>query len=119
MFTVDQVYNRRNDRVIIDQGTPAPPVNRTKHPAGVMMLGIVASNGWKCQPIFIPSGLKVNTEVYISLLRDNLLPWLRKNYPDGNYVFQGRGAGPYQQEDARVDVPELGLLLVEGRLAAQ
>jgi inhibitor of nuclear factor kappa-B kinase subunit alpha len=92
MFTVDQVYNRRNDRVIVDEGQSATPVNKTKHPAGVMMLGIVSSDGKKCPPIFIPSGLKVNTDVYIGLLEQHLVPWLRKNYPEGNYVFQQDGA---------------------------
>jgi hypothetical protein len=92
MFTVNQVYNRRNDRVIVDQGDSGTPVNKTKHPAGVMVLGIVASDGKTCPPIFIPAGLKVNTEVYIGLLERHLVPWLRRNYPDGNYVFQQDGA---------------------------
>jgi inhibitor of nuclear factor kappa-B kinase subunit alpha len=92
MFTVDQVYNRRNDRCIVNKGESATPVPKTKHPAGVMVLGIVASDGKKLDPIFIPSGLKVNTEVYIDLLSTKLLPWLRRNYPEGNYVFQQDGA---------------------------
>jgi hypothetical protein len=57
-----------------------------------MVLGIVASDGRKCPPIFVPEGEKVNTEAYIGLLEANLLPWLRKNYPAGNYVFQQDGA---------------------------
>jgi len=92
MFTVDQVYNRRNDRIIVDQGDTATPVNKTKHPAGVMVLGIISSDGKTCPPIFIPAGLKVNTDVYIGLLERHLVPWLRRNYPDGNYVFQQDGA---------------------------
>jgi transposase len=92
LFTVDQVYNRRNDRIIVDQGTPATPVNKTKHPASVMVLGIVASDGNKCPAIFVPAGVKVNTEAYIDLLETKMLPWLRKTYPKGNYVFQQDGA---------------------------
>jgi hypothetical protein len=92
IFTVDQVYNRRNDRVIVDQGTPATPVNKTKHPASVMVLGIVASDGKKPPPIFVPAGVKINTEAYLELLDRHLLPWLRKNYPQGNYCFQQDGA---------------------------
>jgi hypothetical protein len=53
-----------------------------------MVLGIVASDGRKAPPIFIPDGQKVNTEMYISILKAKLLPWLRKNYPEGNYVYQ-------------------------------
>lgn len=92
IFTVDQVYNRRNDRIIVDQGSPTMPVNKTKHPASVMVLGIVASDGKKCPPIFVPAGQKVNTDLYIKLLSTHLLPWLKKNYPRGNYVFQQDGA---------------------------
>jgi len=38
MFTVDQVYNHCNDRIIVDQGESATPVNKTKHTAGIMVL---------------------------------------------------------------------------------
>jgi inhibitor of nuclear factor kappa-B kinase subunit alpha len=92
VFTVDQAYNRRNDRYIVDRGTPAVPVNKTKHPASVMVLGVICSDGRKPPPIFIPEGLKVNTEAYLNLLETELLPWLKKTYPEGNYVFQQDGA---------------------------
>jgi transposase len=92
IFTVDQAYNRRNDRMIVGQGESAAPVPKTKHPASCMVLGIVASDGKKCPPIFIPAGAKVNTDMYIDLLSTHLVPWLRKNYPKGNYVFQQDGA---------------------------
>jgi hypothetical protein len=102
MFTVDQVYNRRNDRVIVNMGDSGTPVNKTKHPAGVMVLGIVASDGKKCPPIFIPGGLKVNTEVYIDLLKKKFVPWLRRTYPDGNYVFQQDGAPAHTSKRTQV-----------------
>ena len=88
VFTVDQAYNRRNDRQIVNMGDTGTPVSRTKHPASIMLLGIVASNGKKAPPIFIPDGEKVNSEVYINILATKLLPWLRKTFPAGNYVFQ-------------------------------
>ncbi len=92
IFTVDQAYNRRNDRFIVDQGNPATPVSKTKHPASCMVLGIVCSDGQKPPPIFVPAGVKVNTEEYLRLLESKLLPWLKKTYPRGNYVFQQDGA---------------------------
>jgi hypothetical protein len=88
IFTIDQSYNRRNDRQIVDVGVSGDPVARTKHPASVMMLGIVASSGQKAPPIFIPEGEKVNTEVYIAILRSKVLPWLKKTFPNGDYIFQ-------------------------------
>ena len=92
LFTVDQVHNRRNDRVIVRAGQQSQPVCKTKHPAGVMVLGIIASDGNKCPPIFVPSGLKVTSDAYIELLQKFVLPWLKKNYPHGNFVFQQDGA---------------------------
>ena len=92
IFTVDQVYNRRNDRQIINMGDVGSPVSRTKHPASIMFLGVVASNGEKAPPIFIPEGEKVNTESYISILEAKVLPWLKKTFPLNNYEFQQDGA---------------------------
>jgi len=88
IFTIDQVYNRRNDRLIVDLGSPTTSVNKTKHPASVMVLGMVASDGNKCLPIFIPSGEKVNTESYIGILASKFLPMLKRMFPGGNYVLQ-------------------------------
>ena len=88
VFTVDQAYNRRNDQQIVSIGSRGEPVSRTKHPASVMFLGIVTSDGKKGPPIFIPDGVKVNTDVYIDILATQVLPWLRKAYPKGNYIFQ-------------------------------
>ena len=92
IFTVNQAYNRRNDRIIVNQGESATLVSRTKHPQSVMVLGVVASDGHKCPPIFVPAGVKVNTEAYLELLESKVLPWLKKTYPQGNYVFQQDGA---------------------------
>jgi transposase len=85
IFTVDQTYNRRNDRQIVDLGCSGDPVSRTKHPASIMLLGIVASNGKKAPPIFVPEGEKVNTEAHITMLKSRVLPWLKKTFPQGNF----------------------------------
>ena len=92
LFTTDQVYNWRNDCVIINQGTPATPENKTKHLASVMVLGVVSSDGTNCPPIFILAGVKVNKDVYIKLLATSIQPLFTKNYPKGNYVVQQDGA---------------------------
>ena len=57
MFTVDPVHNRRNDRVVVKKGRKSIPVTKTKHPAGIMVLEIVASDGQKSPPYFFPQGL--------------------------------------------------------------
>lgn len=92
IFTVDQAYNRRNNRVILDQGEAPTPVNRTKHPASVMVLGVVASNGKKCPPIFIESGVRITADIYIDLLKSKVLPWIKRELRGDEYVFQQDGA---------------------------
>jgi hypothetical protein len=92
LFTVDQSYNRRNNCQIVSIGEKGEHVSRSKHPASVMFLGIVASNGKKCPPIFIPEGLKVNSEAYIDILRTRVLPWLKRTFPRKNYIYQQDGA---------------------------
>ncbi len=41
---VNQSNNLRNDCIIVDRGEPATPVLKTKHPASVMVLGVVTSD---------------------------------------------------------------------------
>ena len=88
MFYVDQAYNRRNNRVIVDNDAEVTPVMTTKHPQGIMMLGVVASDGKKMPPYFFPQGLKIGTEAYLKVLRTVVKPWIEANYPDGGYIFQ-------------------------------
>lgn len=92
IFTVDQVYNRRNDRFIASSTADVKGVFRTKHPAQVMVLGVLGSDGKKMPPYFFKPNEKVNTEVYYKVLRYHVLPWLKANYPKGNYVWTQDGA---------------------------
>ena len=50
---------------------------RTKHPAQVMVLGVVASDGRKMDPFFFKPNEKIGTEAYYKALRWTILPWLR------------------------------------------
>lgn len=75
-FTVDPVYNKQNDRVISFGKTPPNmrSVSKTKHPASVMMLGIVASTGDKMRPIWFPTGYRLTGADYLRILKDKVLP---------------------------------------------
>lgn len=91
-FTVDQAYNRRNDRFISSEAASVIPVNRTKHPVHVMMLGVIASNGKKMPPVFIPQGLKVNQHVYMDILKTRVKPWIDEEFPGVPVTWQQDGA---------------------------
>ena len=69
---------------------------RTKHPASVIIFGVVASYGLKIPPIFIDSGVKVNADVYIKILEDHTRPLITSNFdPKAKIVYQQDGAPPH------------------------
>lgn len=98
MFTIDPVSNTRTVRFILPKKIQDVPENvkfkfTTKHPAKVMVFGAVASNGLKLLPVFIKAGLKVNTEVYMNILKDHVLLWMKANSGAHQHVI-------YQQDGA-------------------
>ena len=75
-FTVDPVINKQNNRVVCFEDTPSELryVSRTKHPASVMMLGVVASTGQKMPPIWFDAGYRLNAADYLEILKTKVLP---------------------------------------------
>lgn len=98
VFTIDSTSNSRHDRYISKERPDNVPDNvkytfRSKHPASVMVFGLVASDGKKMPPVFIQSGMRINAEMYLEILRNHVKPWIEANYPPGTrYVFQQDGA---------------------------
>ena len=81
IFTVDQVYNRRNDRYIAESRDQVKGVYRTKHPAQIMVLGVLTSDGRRMPPHFFKPNQKIGTEEYLWVLRYKILPWIKCQYP--------------------------------------
>ena len=78
-FTVDPVVNRQNDRAVAfldnrDTVEQLRTISKTKHPASVMMLGVVASNGAKMDPIWFKTGYRLTAADYLVILKDKVLP---------------------------------------------
>ena len=73
-----------------------PLVLKTKFPATVMVFGVVLSEGH----IMPPHGLKVNTKVYLDVLKSVVIPLVQSG---GRWqtlaVAAGIGAGPQVQKD--------------------
>ena len=59
---------------VVPEGDEALPIMRTKHPASVMMLGVVGSDGQKMPPYFFKVGLKINTDVYLWVMAHIVKP---------------------------------------------
>uniref|UniRef100_A0A0K2TFA8 Uncharacterized protein n=1 Tax=Lepeophtheirus salmonis TaxID=72036 RepID=A0A0K2TFA8_LEPSM len=60
---------------------------RAKHPAQVMVLGVVASDGSKMATYFFKANEKVDMDTYYKVLRYPILPWLKSTFPGDNYVL--------------------------------
>ena len=52
-----------------------PRVMKTKFPATVMVFGVVLSEGHILPPHIFEVGLKVNTKVYLDVLKGMVIPW--------------------------------------------
>ena len=101
IFTVDSYHNQRNDRFIsVGTFSEAPAAIkfhfRTKHPASVMVFGLISSDGKKMPLVFIEQGAKINANVHIDILRQHVKPWIERNYTEvDNVIFQQDGAPPH------------------------
>ena len=52
-----------------------PRVMKTKFPATVMVFGVISSEGHVMPPHNFEDGLKVNTKVYLDVLKSVVIPW--------------------------------------------
>ena len=52
-----------------------PRVMKTKFPATVMVFGVVSSEGYIIPPHIFEVGLKVNTKVYLDVLKSVMITW--------------------------------------------
>ena len=75
--------------ILLSEGDPSDVkgIFKSKHQTQVMVLGVVASYGKKMPPFFFRSVEKVGAEVYYKVQCYKVLPWLKVNYPNGNYVW--------------------------------
>ena len=92
IFTVDAVLNRRHDRYIAESPPEVKGTSKTKHPSQVIAFGVVASDEKKMPIKFYKTDEKINVETYYKTLKYQVLPWLKTNSPNGNYVWTQDGA---------------------------
>jgi hypothetical protein len=98
VFDVDSVSNSRLDRYLSSEKSEDVQDNirfkfQTKHPANVMVFGLVSSDGKKMAPHFFPVGTRIDSEKYIEVLKNKVKPWIRKTYGLGaEYVLMQDGA---------------------------
>ena len=65
-----------------------PRVMKTKFPATVMVFGVVSSEGHIMPPHIFEVGLKVNTKVYLDVLKSVVIPWCNQVASGRRWVWQ-------------------------------
>ena len=88
VFNVDRSFNCQNDRYLASDASEVPHVATTKHPASVMVLGVISSKGHVMPPVFFPQGLRLNNEGYMKVLVENVMPWMKTMAMGDPIVFQ-------------------------------
>ena len=88
-----QIWTATNNRDV-------PRVIKTKFPATVMVFGVVSSEGHIVPPHIFEVGLKVNTKVYLDVLKSVVIPWCNQVAGGRPWLWQQRrGADPQVQRD--------------------
>ena len=65
-----------------------PRVLQTKFPATVMVFDVVSSEGHIMPPHIFEVGLKVNTKVYLDVLKSVMIPWCNQVAGGGPWVWK-------------------------------
>ena len=82
MVSTDQSYDNRTIAStlkmqiwIASNNRNVAGVMKTKFPASVMVFGVVSSEGHIMPPHIFEVGLKVNTKVYLDVMKNVVIPW--------------------------------------------
>ena len=76
-----QIWIATNNRVVLR-------VMKTKFPATVMVFGVVSREGHIMPPHIFKVGLKVNTKVYLDVLKSVVIPWCNQVAGSRPWVWQ-------------------------------
>ena len=78
-----------------------PRVMKTKFPALVIVFGVVSSEGHIMPPHIFKVGLKVNTEVYLDVLKNVVIPWCNQVAGGIPWVWQQDSAPAHKFKETQ------------------
>ena len=76
-----------------------PRVIKTKFPATVMIFGVLSSKGHIMPPHIFEVGLKVNTKVYLDVLKSVVIPWYNQVAGGRPWVWQQDSAPAHKSKE--------------------
>ena len=93
---VEEAVNRQND-CILSGDLSAVPIDhkmifKSQKPLLVTIFAAVTTDGHKSPIIFVEANTKINSDIYIEILKDKIYPWVLFIYGKGPFVFQQDGA---------------------------
>ena len=105
MLSTDPSYNNRtiasnlNMQIwIATNNRDVPRVMKTKFPATVMVFGMVSSESHIMPPHSFKVGLKVNTKVYLNVLKSVVIPWCNQVAGEKPWVWQQDSAPAHKSK---------------------
>ena len=99
MFSTDPSYDSPNHRWIATNNRDVPRVMKTKFLATVMVFGVVSSEGHIMPPHTFEVGLKVNTKVYLDVLKSVVIPWCNQVAGGRPWVWQQDSAPAHKSKE--------------------
>ena len=78
-----------------------PRVMKTKFPATVMVFGVVSSKGHSMPSHIFEVGLKVNTKVYLDVLKSVVIPWCNQVAGGRPWVWQQDSAPAHKSKETQ------------------
>ena len=108
MHSTDPSYDNRTiastlkmQILIATNNRDVPRVMKTKFPATVMVFGVVSSEGHIMPPHIFEVGLKVNTKVYLDVLKSVVIPWCNQVTGGKPWVWQQDSAPVHQSKETQ------------------
>ena len=78
-----------------------PRVMKTKFPVTVMVFRVVSSEGHIMPPHIFEVGLKVNTKVYLDVLKSVVIPWCNQVAGGRPWVWQQDSAPAHKSKETK------------------
>ena len=100
-FCQDQVNNSQNHRWIVTNNRDVPRMMKTKFPATVMVFGVGSSECHIMPYHILEVGLKVNTKVYLDVLKSVLIPCCNQVAGGRPWVWQQDSTPAYMSKETQ------------------
>ena len=104
MFSTDPTYDSQNHRWIASNNRDMTRVRKTKFPATVMVFVVVSSEGHIMPPHIFEVGLKVNTKVYLDVLKSVVIPWCNQAAGGRPWVWQQESAPAHKFKETKASL---------------